>query len=189
MKSRLFWAGVAAIALAAGVACSNSTTGSSGALTVKMTDSPFTDAKALLVTFSDVSVHASGGDWFPATFAGGATSRTCDLKQLTSASDVLGVAPLSQGHYTEIRLTISSANIYFDNASTGGPCAASIAAPAGKSSPVNVPSGTIRLNRDFDLGANAAMTMLLDFHGDESVHEIGNGNYQMTPVISIVSVQ
>ena len=66
-------------------------------------DSPFTDAKALLVTFSDVScTSSSGGDFVRVPFSGGATSRTCDLKKLSSSSDVLGTGALNPGHYTQI---------------------------------------------------------------------------------------
>lgn len=64
-----------------------------------------------------------------------------------------------------------------------------IATPAGRSAPVEIPSGEVRLNRQFDLTANAATTILLDFDGDQSVRETGNGRYMMTPVITVVSVQ
>jgi hypothetical protein len=47
----------------------------------------------------------------------------------------------------------------------------------------------VRLNRQFELTSTAATTMLLDFDGDRSVRETGNGRYMMTPVIGIVSVQ
>jgi len=153
-------------------------------------DSPFSDAKALLVTFSEVSAHASGGDFKTLPFTGGG-SRTCDLKKLTTATDVLGTGPLAAGHYTQIRLVIASAALYFDNASSGTACAPSIAVPAGRSATVGIPSGDIRLNREFDMATTGATTssILLDFDGDQSVKDTGNGMYMMTPVISIVSVQ
>jgi hypothetical protein len=154
-------------------------------------DSPYSDAKALLVTFSDVSVHSSGDSWMTLPFASNATSRTCDLKKLTAAQDILGTAALAAGHYTQIRLTVSNAALYFDNPSTGDACAASIPAPAGASSQVGVPSGEVKLNREFDVqSAGAKTTMILvDFDGDQSIKQTGAGAYLMTPVISIVSVQ
>jgi len=163
-----------------------------GTMTVRLTDSPFSDAKALLVTFSEVSVHsADPGDWTTLPFATG-TSRTCDLKQLSGATDVLGVGPLAAGHYTQIRLVVSSATLYFDNKATTGPCAPSIAPPAGASAPVDIPSGEVKLNNEFTV-ATAGTTMLLDFDGDQSVRQTGNGNgnakYMMSPVIRVVSVQ
>jgi hypothetical protein len=158
-------------------------------LNVQLKDSPFSDARALLVTFSEVSAHRSGGDFMTLPFAGGVSSRTCDLKKLTTATDVLGTGPLPAGHYTQLRLVVASAAIYFDNATSGPPCAAAMAAPAGRSAAVEIPSGELKLNREFDLTTANATTILLDFDGDQSVRETGNGRFMMTPVIGIVSVQ
>ena len=79
--------------------------------------------------------------------------------------------------------------IYFDNAASGSACASAIAAPAGRTAAVVIPSGEVRLNREFDLTASNASTILLDFDGDQSVRQTGKGTYMMTPVIAIVSVQ
>ena len=120
-----------------------------GRLTVGIKDTPFSDAKAVLVTFKEVSVHRAEAGWETVAFAGGAAARTCDLKQLQAATDVLGVAALPAGHYTQIRLTVESAALYFENAAAAGPCAATIAAPAGTSAALKIPSGTVKLNRQF----------------------------------------
>ena len=169
-------------------------TSSTSSVSIRLTDSPFSDAKALLVTFSDVSVHsADPGDWKTIPFASG-TSRTCDLKKLNGATDVLGVGSLPAGKYTQIRLNVTSAALYFDNPSATGPCAPQIAAPLGKSAPVDIPSGEVKLNNEFTLTA-AATTITLDFDGDQSVRQTGSGNgngntkYMMVPVIRVVSVQ
>ena len=182
-----------AIALATGVvACSSPSTpsGTGSTLNIMLKDSPFSDAKALLVTFSEVSAHVSGtGGFTPIPFAGGATSRTCDLKKLAAATDVLGTASLTAGHYTQIRLTVSSAILDFDSASSGAACQPSIT-PAGKNTAaITIPSGQLILNREFDVTQSGATTITLDFDGDQSVHAQGNGQYNMTPVISVVSVQ
>jgi len=165
-----------------------------GSLAIHITDSPFSDAKALLVTFSEVTVHRSDVDsWETIPFVSG-SSRTCDLKKLTGPTDVLGVGSLPTGHYTQVRLVVSSASIYFDNASSGPACAPTIAAPAGKNAPVDVPSGEVKLNREFTV-TSGGTTMLLDFDGDRSVKQTGSDNghgvtkYIMTPVIAVVSVQ
>jgi len=157
-----------------------------------LTDSPFTDAKSLLVTFSEVDAHKSDtadGMWAKLPFAGGATSRTCDLKKLEAAQDVLGTGSPTTGHYTQVRLVVSTAVIYFDNAATGDACAAAIAAPAGRNANVTIPSGEVKLNREFDVSSATTTTMLLDFDGDKSVRDTGNGQYMMSPVIAVVSVQ
>jgi hypothetical protein len=159
-------------------------------LNVMLTDSPFSDARSLLVTFSEVTAHRSGaGGFTPVPFAAGATSRTCDLKKLTDAQDVLGTGPLPAGHYTQIRLVVSSAALYFDNAAEGPACAPAVAAPAGRSEQIEIPSGEVRLNRQFDVPESGVTTMVLDFDGDQSVRAMGNGRYRMSPVITVVSVQ
>jgi len=181
-----------------------SNSAATGMLSIRLTDSPFSDAKALLVTFSDVSVHsADPGDWKTVPFASG-TSRTCDLKKLQGATDVLGIGPLAAGKYTQIRLNVVSAAIYFDSTSAGGPCAPTIPAPGGTFRPVEIPSGEVKLNNEFTL-AGAGTTITLDFDGDQSVRQTGSGNgngngnsngnsngntkYMMSPVVRVVSVQ
>jgi hypothetical protein len=173
------------------LACDDSTSGPSdlATLNLRLTDSPFSDADAVLVTFSEVAVHRADEAWTRVPFAGGGSRRTCDLKKLQGAEDVLGVGALQPGHYTQIRLMVESSSLYFDNQSSGPACAATMASPAGRSAPLEVPSGEVKLNRQFELTADDAMTMVLDFDGDKSIKETGNGRYLMTPVIAIVSVE
>jgi hypothetical protein len=186
------WAMVLGGFLALGAAaCSDSPSspsGSGGNFNLRMRDSPFTDAKAVLVTFSSVRAHRSDSDWTDVPFAGGASSRTCDLKKLETSEDALGSASLPAGHYTQVRLVVQSATLFFDNASSGPACAASITAPAGNSAPLEIPSGEVKLIRGFDLTATNPLTMLIDFDGDGSIHQTGNGRYMMSPVITILSV-
>jgi len=183
-----------------------------GSLAIHLTDSPFSDAKALLVTFNAVSVHrADGESWQTINFTSGG-QRTCDLKKLNGPVDVLGVGSLPAGKYTQVRLVVASANIYFDTPSSGSACASSIAPPAGASAAVDIPSGEVKLNREFTL-TTAGATMLLDFDGDQSIRQTGSGNsngngngnskgngngqgnsgsntkYMMSPVIRVLSVQ
>ena len=186
---------VAAAACALSLGCGDSDTGPSGTtgtMRMMLKDSPFTDAKSLLVTFSEVDAHKSDtadSSWAKIPFAAAATARTCDLKKLQTAQDVLGTGPLATGHYTQVRLVVSSAAVYFDNASTGDACAPTIAAPAGRTASVTIPSGEVKLNREFDVSSGTTTTMLLDFDGDKSVRETGNGQFMMSPVIGVVSVQ
>jgi hypothetical protein len=178
-------------ALACGSGSPTGPSGTSGTFNMMIKDTPFADAKAVLVTFSDVSVHKDGeseSSWTKLAFSGG-TTRTCDLKKLQTATDVLGVGTLAAGHYTQVRLTVSSAMLYFDNASSGSACAATIAAPGGAGASLTIPSGEVKLNREFTVAASAATTMTIDFDGDRSIHQTGSGTYMMSPVIAVVSVQ
>ncbi len=172
-----------------GTAGAPGTGGTSGTLTINLTDSPFNDAKAVLVTFSEVQVHHTSNGWITVPFTTG-TSRTCDLKKLVGgANDVLGTGPLPAGHYTQIRLVVTQSTLYFDNPAGGSSCGSFIAAPLGANAPLEISSGEIKLNREFDLAAGGAKSILLDFDGDQSIHQTGNDRYRMNPVISIVSVQ
>lgn len=163
--------------------------GSSGTLSVNLTDAPFSDAKAVLVTFSGVQVHHSGRSWVTVPFAEGNASRTCDLKKLVGAQNVLGTGPLPSGHYTMIRLVVTQSALYFDNSAAGQACAPAIAPPFGQNAPLEISSGEIKLNREFDLGAGGTVNILLDFDGDQSIRKTGNDLYRMNPVISVVSVR
>lgn len=190
---RLVTALALAAALAAAAACGSSPSSPStgGTLNIALKDSPFSDAKSLLVTFSEVDAHKSDqtdGQWTKLPFNGGATTRTCDLKKLQTAQDILGTGPLAAGQYTQIRLVVSSATIYFDNAASGNACDANIAAPAGANATVTIPSGEVKLVQQFTVPTTGATTILLDFNGDQSVRQQGNGAYSMTPVITVVSV-
>ncbi len=160
--------------------------GSKGNLRIRITDSPFADAKAVLVTFTEVQVHLADADWQVVPFSGG-TSRTCDLKKLQGAQDVLGVGALPAGHYTQIRLVVSAAALYFDSEAAGAACDAAIAAPAGASANLEIPSGEVKLNRQFEL-TGSGTTITLDFDGEKSIRKTGSGRYRMSPVIAVVSV-
>ena len=180
----------AALAMGA-VACSDSPSSpslSGGNFNVRLRDSPFADAKAVLVTFSSVRAHRSDSDWTVVPFANAATTRTCDLKKLETSEDVLGTATLPAGHYTQVRLVVQSATLFFDNASAGSACATTITAPAGANAALDIPSGEVKLNREFDVTASSSMTMLLDFDGNGSIHQAGNGRYMMSPVVTVLSV-
>jgi len=182
---------VAAVLAVSTLACSDSPSSpslSGGNFNLRLRDTPFTDAKAVLVTFSSVRAHRSDSDWTVVPFINAATSRTCDLKKLETSEDVLGSAALPAGHYTQVRLVVQSATLFFDNTSSGAACASSIAPPAGASATLDIPSGEVKLNREFDVSASTVMTMLIDFDGNGSIHLTGNGRYMMSPVITILSV-
>jgi hypothetical protein len=181
----------AALAVAAACGSSPSSPSTGGTLNIALKDSPFSDAKSLLVTFSEVDAHKSDqtdGQWTTLPFAGGASTRTCDLKKLQASQDILGTGPLAAGQYTQIRLIVSSATIYFDNAAAGNACDATIAPPSGANVSVTIPSGEVKLVQQFTVPTTGATTILLDFDGDQSIQQQGNGAYSMKPVIKVAGV-
>jgi hypothetical protein len=111
------------------------------------------------------------------------------LKKLETAQDVLGVGTLPAGRYTMVRLVVSSAALYFENASDGPACAPTIAVPVGRTASLEIPSGEVKLNRPFTVSTTTPTTMLIDFDGDRSIRETGNGRFMMSPVITVLSVQ
>jgi hypothetical protein len=155
-----------------GVACGSPTGPSqSGNLRLMITDSPYGDASAVHVTFKELQVHpAYGGDWMPMDFAGvpGSASRVCNLKKLEGPVDILGADSLTAGRYGQVRLVVAEAVIYFGGTATAEPaCAATLAPPAGSTSraSLEIPSGEVKLNRQFELVANGTTTIDLDFEG------------------------
>ncbi len=223
MRCSRFWMAMAVFVVTTGTfACSDSknpvgpsdgsggsgsggggTVAGSGQLTIGITDTPFEDAKAVLVTFDHISVHRAGGGWEDLDFANGATQRTCDLKLLEGPTDLLGSEMLAAGHYTQIRLNVKAVTIHFDNASTSlTACAPSMTVAGTQFTQVQVPSGQVTLNRQFTLEPGAVVNILLDFDGDKSIREQGgsargnggganapeDGRYSLQPVVSVVSV-
>ena len=188
------WSLVLALTAAIATSACGSGTGPSGSGTLRMMikDSPFREAKALLVTFSQVDVHRSDspdGSWEHVM----GVERTCDLKRLETSVDALGAGTLTSGHYTQIRFLVTKAVVYFDNGTTDAnacwvaPVPPPV--PVGASANVTIPSGEVKLNREFEVPEGGATTVTIDFDGEKSVHETGSGQFMMSPVISVVSVQ
>ena len=152
------------------LACSGSPSApsQSGNLRVMITDTPFADATALHVTFSEVKAHRADGEggWLTVPFSGNpaAVTRTCNLKKLEGPFDILGAASLDAGEYSQLRLVVESATIYFGGTATGEvACLTTLAAPAAgptpvTSQPLEIPSGEVKLIHPFALTTNGTTT-------------------------------
>jgi hypothetical protein len=107
---------------------------------------------------------------------------------------LLGVTALEIGQYTQVRLVVDSATLYFGGTATVEPaCGTTLAPPTNGPTPVvakvlDIPSGEVKLNHPFELTTAGTTTVDLDFDGSQSVRELGNGDYRMTPVIRILGV-
>ena len=174
---------------------------SQASVAVRITGSPFAGVKAMLVTFSQLSLRRASGDWVSLTFANGAT-RTCDLARLLGPSDALAVGAMPSGAFNALRVEVSSVTLYFDKATTGPACAPAIDAPAGQKAAVQLTSREGLVNHSFVVGP-AATTVTVMVDGDQSIDQSdarfygGAGDtlprfptkppvYLMTPVIRIV---
>jgi hypothetical protein len=174
----------------AGGGGSSDLAGSAGTLTVRITDSPFGAAKAVLVTFSEVSVRR-GDNWTRVPFPDGASTWTCDLKKLeNNAQDLLAVGSMPHAEYTWVRMTIQTAKLYGDNTAVSAtPCARTIPEPAGSVHTMNLASREGSTNGSFPVTSTEGRTILLDFDGESSITKTGDNAYTMNPVIRLISVQ
>ncbi|NOT28453.1 MAG: DUF4382 domain-containing protein [Acidobacteria bacterium] len=144
---------------------------------------------------AQVKAHREDGtqEWLTVPFAGGGTTRTCNLKKLEGPFDILGTASLNAGEYSQLRLVVDNARIYFGGTATGeGACGTTLATPGGSgvtSQTLEIPCGEVKLIHPFTLTVNSTTTIELDFDGGQSVRQTGNGRYMMSPVIKILAVK
>ena len=183
--------------IVAAAACGGSPTSPSGTGTfnLRLKDAPLPETMALLVTFSDVTAHVDGvGGSNKVAFANTTTTtdvtRTCDLLKLQNATDVLGVGQLPAGHYTMVRLVVKEAKLYDHQSPDGFTCVTGDVTTPPEGTPVNVQisGGEVKLNREFTVPEGGVTNMLIDFDAEKSVHQTGNGQWMMSPVISVLEV-
>ena len=101
-------------------------------------------------------------------------SQVFDLILLQNVSDVLGEQNLTEGKYTQIRLTIESADITINKSGTL------------EKHSLKIPSGNIKLTKAFWIYENKTTVLTLDFDINESVHQTGNNQFIMRPTIKII---
>lgn len=151
---------------------------SSGAISMNVTDAkPVlpSGATKVLVTFDEVSVHSSGGGW--TTLAMPQSPFTIDLLQFSDGNKTQLVPPvqLTSGHYTQIRLGVSSATITIN----------------GVDQPLEIPSDNLKTVQEFDftVTGGGAVDLTVDFDLSQSIVATGSGTYQLKPVLHIVQTQ
>ena len=147
-----------------------------GILVLKITDDPDYNITEALVTISEVAVHYAGinntdsndtfGEWITVVNI----SKTFDLIALQNVSELFGIANLTAGWYTQIRLYIESANITID----------------GVKYDLKIPSKNIKLINPFNIQDGNVTTLTLDFDVQKSVHETGYNKYIFKPTIKVI---
>jgi len=160
-----------------------SDSGSSGTGTLSMS---MTDAKPMLpagvtncfVTIDEVLVHSSGGGWQSLPMA--RTPYTIDLLQFTEGLTTEFVPPvaLPSGKYTQVRLSVVSAKIRFNN-------------DPNNEVDLKIPSENLKTdqNFDFDVDEAAAVDITIDFDLSKSIvveGPAGNPSYKLKPVLHLV---
>jgi PKD repeat protein len=101
-------------------------------------------------------------------------SQTFDLIALQNVSALLGQQNLTAGKYTQIRLTVESANITINRSGER------------EEHTLKVPSSSIKLIHPFTITENKTTVLTLDFLVDQSIHETGNGKFLLKPTIKII---
>jgi hypothetical protein len=156
-----------------------------GSVKVALTDAPACGFDAVNVTVAKVRVHQSAsaadtdGGWTDITLN---PARKINLLALTNGSlDVLGTAPLTAGHYTQVRLVL--------DANAANNMANSVVPTGGVEQNLDTPSAVqsgLKLTGQFDVLAGQQVDLVIDFDACKSVLTKGNGKYALKPVIKLI---
>lgn len=176
---------ISVISLAVTFGCGGSGGGSSRASTGTISMS-MTDAKPVLpdnvthcfVTIDEVLVHKSGGGWESLPMV--QTPYTIDLLQFTDGSTTEFVPPvaLESGKYTQVRLSVISAKLRFNN-------------NPNNEVEITIPSANLKTDKNFDfyVTEGAAVDITVDFDLSKSIvveGPVGSPSYKLKPVLHIV---
>ena len=153
--------------------------GGEGQAAFYVKDAPSDEFEHVNVTFSQVQVHQAtenetdGSGWIT-VFSGSKTVDLLDFEEEGSKA-FLGEANLTEGRYTQIRITVEDA--------------VGVDKEDGTEAPIVVSSGTAKVVRPWNVTAGEAVSVTLDIDLDRSLREQGNGQWRMTPVIGRVLVE
>lgn len=147
--------------------------GSTGQMTVKMTDAPG-DFEQVNVDIREVQVQVEGHGWVNLPTNQG----VYDL--LTLQNDITTIlvneGELPAGHVNQFRLVLGSSNtvkvdgLYFPLATPGAQ------------------QSGLKININADVAPNETYELLIDFDAGESIVEEGNGGYSLKPVIKLAGI-
>lgn len=166
------------LALMAGCADDDATipaAGGTGFIKVNLIDAPG-DYQQVNVEIIRVEIHRgddadSTGGWSVIS----EDTTTVDLLTLTEGNmAVLADSTLPAGTYTQVRLILSEHNTVMVDSMLHD---------------LEIPSSAntgLKLNHPFTIAPDALYEFTLDFDADRSIHQTGNGQYKMNPVIRIV---
>lgn len=138
-----------------------------GTLSVALADAPDPSISAVNVVIDRVEANVNG-NWMPVNSSSPAFSG--NLLNLATTDQLLGTTSLPTGHYTQVRLFVSSATVT-DSTGTHN---------------VTIPSGSqtgLKVLVDYDINANDVTSLLLDFDVSHSLTKTGAGAYTLKPVV------
>ncbi len=161
--------GAAAVSLGiAAVGCGGGGgTSGTGTLNMALADAPLPSTSAVNVTIDKVEANVDGQWQQINTSTPAFNGNLLDLAKTTSP---LGTTTLPTGHYTQVRLFISSATITDANGTHD----------------ITIPSGAqtgLKVLVDYNINSGDVTNVLLDFDVNHSVVQQGNGSFTLKPVI------
>lgn len=149
----------------------------SGSLSVAVTDAkPVlpSNITQVLVTIDELSVHQSGGGWVSPALA--QTPFTMDLLEFRDGrtTQLVPQATLTAGQYTQVRLGVQSATIV---------------TVTGQRIPMEIASGDLKTDRnfDFEVKGGGAVALTVDFDLSQSIVVTGAGTFKLKPVLHLVT--
>jgi hypothetical protein len=165
-----------------------------GVVSVSLTDAPACGYDAVWVTVRGVRIHQSAtadpdkdAGWTDITLSSPKRINLLELNDPTKptfAMESLGEAPLTAGHYTQLRLVLVGNN-------GNNPLANSVVLSDTKTEhPLDTPSAVqsgIKLIHQFTVGSGQRVDLLLDFDACHSIVKAGlSGKYILKPVIKVI---
>ncbi len=145
-----------------------------GQLFLKLIDSvgPYDEVNIEVI---EVTAHRAGDDSTSGWFVVSDDTLSVNLLDYTNGNfAVLADSVLAAGRYTQVRLLLTENNTVVVE---------------GETHELEIPSGStsgLKLNHPFTIEEGLTYSATLDFDAERSIHQLGNGDYKMTPVIRIV---
>lgn len=165
------WALVALIVLLT-AACGGDPTApaNAGQLAIRLTDAPVQDIASIKVRITGLKVKRTGEP--ERDFA--VDPETVDLLTLEDSDILLGSHAVEAGEYEYIMVELNEigSSIVVGHLDTS----------------LRIPSEKIKVLGRFEVTSDATTTVTLDFDARESVQQLGNGTWLMTPIIVIGAV-
>lgn len=173
-----------ALLLAASVtACGTDSSSSGGAsgsgsdgLSLRVTDAPFADVARLDITFREVHLRNTDGEWIVIP-TGELVTTTIEIAGLqgTKSAELLENVDVPEGDYDELRLIVEDP--------------AWIELTGGGTEPLEIPSGSssgLKIKGDFMVVEGKPTVLVVDFDLLRSINVTGGGKYKMNPVLRLV---
>lgn len=178
---------LAGLALLSG--CDGDGGGSTGVLSLSITDQPACGYEHVFITVEKVRVHqsAAAGDndagWYEIPIID--APRRIDLLTLTNGVlESLGQTVLPAGKYTQMRLVLA--------ANRGAPLANAVVPTHMSETALDTPSAQqsgLKMNVDITVAPDQVADFVLDFDACKSVVKAGNsGKYLLKPVVRVIPV-